>query len=47
MGSRSALKMMGSLPRATICRSRERHAVIKPPKANKGKILEMKLMKQK
>ncbi len=35
MGSRIALKMMGSLSRATICRSRERHATIEPPKTKR------------
>jgi len=39
MGSRSALKMMGSLSRATICSSRERHAVIEPSKAKRGNII--------
>ena len=47
MGSRIALKMMGSLSRATICRSRERHVVIEPPKAKRGKMLVWKLMKKK
>jgi hypothetical protein len=31
--------MTGSLSRATICRSRERHVVIEPPKAKRGKML--------
>jgi hypothetical protein len=47
MGSRIALKMMGSLSRATICRSMERHAVIEPPKANRGTKLVWKLMNAK
>src|ERR1700736_1159835 len=47
MGSRSALKMMGSLSRATICRSRERHAVMERPKAKRGKRLVWKLVKEK
>ena len=47
MGSRIALKMMGSLSRATICRSMERHAVIEPPKANRGKMLVWKVMNAK
>jgi hypothetical protein len=47
MGSRSALKIMGSLSRATICRSKEQHVVIEPPKAKRGKMLVWKLVKQK
>jgi hypothetical protein len=39
--------MTGSLSRATICRSRERHAVIEPPKAKRGKMLVWKLVKEK
>ena len=39
MESKSALKMMGSLSRATICRSREQHVVIEPPTAKGGKML--------
>jgi hypothetical protein len=46
MGSRSAFKMTGSFSRATICRSRERHAVIEPPKTKRGKMLVWKLVKQ-
>jgi hypothetical protein len=47
MGSRIELKMRGSLSRATICRSMERHAVIEPPKANRGKMLVWKVMNAK
>jgi hypothetical protein len=47
MESRIALKMMGSLSRATICLSMERHVVIEPPKANGGTMLVWKLMNAK
>jgi hypothetical protein len=46
MGSRSALKMTGSLSRATICSSRKRHAVIELPKAKIGKMLVWKQVKE-
>jgi hypothetical protein len=47
MRSKSALKMIRALSRATICRSRERHAVIELPKAKRGKMLVWKLVKEK
>jgi hypothetical protein len=47
MGSRSALKMTGSLSRASICRSREQYVVIEPPKSKRGKMLVWKLVKEK
>ena len=39
--------MRGSLSRATICRSRDRHAVIEPPNAKRCKKLVLKQVKDK
>ena len=47
MGSKSALKMMGSLSRATICCSRERHAIIEPPKTKTGKKIRIEPSEEK